>query len=110
VLLIIGTIVAFTFLDWPWRIGVIAALAAIESLEIMLWLRLRRLRAMTGSEALVGTRGKAVTDCDPVGQVRVRGAIWKARSSGAVAAGDDVEVTSVDGLELQIRRASAPVA
>jgi membrane-bound serine protease (ClpP class) len=107
VLLIVGTILAFILLDWPWRAGVIALLGLVESLEIMLWLRLRRTRAMTGPQALVGARGKAMTACNPVGQVRVRGSIWTARAVEELAPGDDVEVTSVDGLELGVRRAPA---
>jgi hypothetical protein len=43
---IIGVTLAILFLDWPWRALVIAGLAAIEALEILLWLKLRKQRSM----------------------------------------------------------------
>jgi membrane-bound ClpP family serine protease len=101
----IGTALAFIFLDPPWRWIVIAALAAIEAFEILLWLRLRRLRAMTGAEAMLGSTGRALTDCEPEGQVRVRGQIWKATCAEGARAGDDVIVTAVSGLRLEVRPA-----
>jgi membrane protein implicated in regulation of membrane protease activity len=71
VVFVIGVALAFMFLDWPGRIVVIVVLGAVEILEIALWLRLRRVRAITGHEALVGAKGTAVTDCKPHGQVRL---------------------------------------
>jgi membrane protein implicated in regulation of membrane protease activity len=102
----IGTALAFAFLDPPWRWLAIGSLAAVEALEIMVWLRLRRLRSMTGTEAMVGAKGRALTDCAPDGQVRVKGQIWRARCPDGTAAGDDVVVTKVDGLRLEVRRAA----
>jgi membrane protein implicated in regulation of membrane protease activity len=104
VLLAIGTGLAILLLEWPARLWVIVPLALIEVLEIFLWLRLRRQHVTTGEEGLIGARGRAVTDCAPDGQVRVRGALWRARCPEGAAAGDDVEVTAVDGLRLEARR------
>jgi membrane-bound serine protease (ClpP class) len=70
----------------------------VEALEILLWLRLRGVRAMTGKEGMVGTKGRALTDCDPEGQVRVKGQIWKATCPDGARAGDDVIVTGMTGL------------
>jgi membrane protein implicated in regulation of membrane protease activity len=103
----IGTALAFAFLDPPWRWIAIGSLATVEALEIMVWLRLRRLRSMTGAEAMVGAKGRALTDCAPDGQVRVKGQIWRARCPDGAAAGDDMVVTRVDGLRLEVRRAAA---
>lgn len=100
----IGVTLAFIFLDWPWRLVVIGVLGAIEIFEILLWLRLRRIRSITGPESLLGATGRAISDLDPSGQVRVKGAIWKARSRTEVRAGDDVVVTSMDGMELEVQR------
>jgi membrane protein implicated in regulation of membrane protease activity len=108
VALAIGTALAFAFLDPPWRWVVIGALAGVEALEILVWLRLRRLRSMTGAEAMAGAKGRALTDCAPDGQVRVKGQIWRARCPGGAAAGDDVVVTKVNGLRLEVRRAALP--
>jgi membrane-bound serine protease (ClpP class) len=102
---IIGVTLAFVFLDWPLRIVVIVVLGAIEAFEIVLWMRLRRKRSMTGAEGIVGARGRAITDCDPDGQVRVKGAIWKAHSPSGATAGDAVVVTATEGIRLKVQRA-----
>ena len=102
--LIIGTLIAFLFLDGAWRIALIAAVALVELAEIGLWLRWRKVRSTTGAEGLLGTLGTALTDCDPDGQVKVKGQIWKARCRDGVRAGDGVEVIGVEGLRLDVAR------
>jgi membrane-bound serine protease (ClpP class) len=104
--LVIGTTLAILYLDPPWRWIVIAALAALEGFEILLWLRLRRIRSITGPEGIVGTRGRALSDCDPEGQVRVKGQIWKATCPAGIAAGEDVVVEASEGLQLRVRPAA----
>ena len=99
----IGTALAFAFLDSPWRWIVIGMLAGVEVLEILLWLRLRRMRSVTGAEGLLGNKGRALTDCMPVGQIRVKGQIWRATCEPGVRAGEDVIVTAVSGLHLSAR-------
>ena len=106
--LAIGTALAFAFLEPPWRWIAIGVLATVEALEILLWLRLRRLRAMTGKEGMLGTKGRALTNCDPEGQVKVKGQIWKARCPDGARAGDDVVVTGMSGLQLEVRPAPLP--
>ena len=109
---IIGTVLAFVFLEWPWRGVAIALLAAYELFEIFLWLRWRNRRSITGADALIGAIATAITDLRPDGQVRLRGEIWKARCDDGASAGDDVVVEAVDGLRLRVRpgslRAGAP--
>ena len=62
---------------------------------------LRRRRALTGPESLVGERGVAVTDLNPEGEVRVQGIIWRAESRGGpVKAGTRVVVVGRMGLKL----------
>ena len=101
---VIGVALAFLFLDWPGRIAVIVVLGAVEMFEIALWLRLPRVRSMTGHEALIGTRGRAVTDCRPEGQVTLKGTIWGARSSAGVSAGEAVVVTATEGIKLEVEK------
>ena len=100
--LIIGTTLAFMFLEWPWRGVVVLGLAFVEGVEIWLWLKLRKVPAATGVEAMVGAHGRAVTDCNPEGQVRVKGQLWRARCPTGVRAGDHITVTAVRGLELEV--------
>jgi len=100
--LVIGTILSFIFLDPPWRYLVIIPLAAWEAFEIFLWLKWRGVKSITGVEAFIGSTGRAVTDCRPVGQVQVRGALWQARCARGVDAGDHIVVEGIDGLVLTV--------
>jgi membrane-bound serine protease (ClpP class) len=101
---IFGGTLALLFLDGVLRWVAIGVLALVEVGEIALWLRMRSWRATTGAEALVGTPGRAISNLDPEGQVRVKGQIWKARSDERVSQGEDVVVLSVDGLRLEVTR------
>ena len=67
---------------------------------------LRRKRKMTGAEALVGKLGVVVSTLSPVGEVRVEGVIWRARSlSGELHAGEKIQVKAVEGISLVVERA-----
>ena len=57
-----------------------------------------------GREWMIGEEGEAVTNVDPDGVVRVRGALWRARTNRAtpLALHDGVRVVEVDGLLLEV--------
>jgi membrane-bound serine protease (ClpP class) len=57
-----------------------------------------------GRDWMVGEEGEAVAAVAPDGVVRVRGALWRARTNRAtpLAAGDPVRVVEVDGLLLEV--------
>ena len=62
----------------------------------------------TGYEELMGAEGDVRVPIDPVGQVFVRGALWRAeRADGAepIPTGDRVRVEAVEGLTLRVRPA-----
>ncbi len=101
---IIGAILAFLFLEPPWRYVAIGALLLFDAVEIAIWLQWRKQKPITGAEAVVGASGTALTDCRPDGQVKVRGQIWKAYSPEGAAAGDSITVTAVDGIRLEVAR------
>jgi len=65
-----------------------------------------RRRAGLGAEGMVGERGTALETIAPGrdGDVRVHGERWRATSAEPVAAGDAIEVLSVDGLRLHVKR------
>jgi membrane-bound serine protease (ClpP class) len=57
----------------------------------------------TGAEELVGAVGEVREPLDPVGQVFLGGALWRARSAGgSIGLGNRVRVRSVDGLTLEV--------
>jgi len=95
----------FLFLDGWMRYALIGAGALIELAEIAVWLRWRNVRATTGVEAMLGMTGVVVTDCDPDGQVKVKGQIWKARCAEGAEVGTNVRVDAVDGLRLDVSAA-----
>lgn len=68
-----------------------------------------RLRpAYSGSEALVGSVGRARENLDPNGLVFVDGALWKGvAAEPPIPAGSPVRVVSRDGLTLQVAAAAA---
>ncbi len=99
---VIGTLLSFAFLDPPWRYLALIPLALWEVFEIYLWLKWRGVRSITGREAYVGAQGRAISDCRPTGQVRVKGQIWRAYCADGVDEGDDIVVKGVHGLRLEV--------
>jgi membrane-bound serine protease (ClpP class) len=57
-----------------------------------------------GREELIGEMGTAEAEVDPDGVVRVRDALWRARTNRAtpIHAGDAVRVVSVEGIVLEV--------
>jgi len=57
------------------------------------------------TDQLVGQVGKATTDLDPRGTVRVASELWTAMAEEPpIAAGEAVEVVAVAGIKLIVRR------
>jgi membrane protein implicated in regulation of membrane protease activity len=103
VLFLGGILLAVFVLPSPW--GIVAVfvggmLDIAESLVLLRWSRRRR--AVTGAEALIGLTAVVVTPCRPVGQVRVAGELWAARSATGADPRAEVVVRGVDGLTLLI--------
>jgi membrane-bound serine protease (ClpP class) len=57
-----------------------------------------------GRDELVGEMGRAEADVDPDGVVRIRDALWRARTNRAtpIHAGDAVRVVSIEGVVLEV--------
>ncbi len=63
------------------------------------------IRAVTGSEGMIGTEGRVVEPLNPVGTVFVKGEYWRARSvDDNIAADATVEILGLDGLTLKVRQ------
>ncbi|MSO94230.1 MAG: hypothetical protein EXQ81_00360 [Thermoleophilia bacterium] len=111
-LIIIAAVVALLFLSPPWSFLLVAVAVLIDIGEIgvfVWWSRRRRRRGPpeVGVEALVGRRGTALARLTPgvpeaVGQVRVSGEIWGARTDVAIERGSSIVVRAVDGLVLEV--------
>jgi len=73
---------------------------------IGLGLKAQRRKPTTGREGIVGERGVAITPLNPYGKIKVHGEIWEAFSENKVKEGDRVEVVSVEGLQLKVKKLS----
>jgi membrane-bound serine protease (ClpP class) len=99
-MLLLGAILLAIFvLPSPW--GIVAIVAGgltdvAESLVLLKWSRRRR--SVSGVDALVGKTAVVSTPT----QVRVAGELWEATSEEPLVAGEEVEVTGVDGLTLRV--------
>ena len=88
----------------------VVALTAVIVTAVFLFViravaRSRRGPSITGTAGMVGQRGTVRLVLDPQGQIMVAGELWKAVSTeGAIQPGEEVEVTSVNGLALGVRR------
>jgi membrane-bound serine protease (ClpP class) len=103
--LIVAIVLALFVLPPALGIVVISGAIALEIAEVYFWLKfLRRYRVQTGAEGLVGEAAEVFQALDPEGRVRLRGEIWRARSSAPAAAGERVRVTGVNGLTLEVER------
>jgi membrane-bound serine protease (ClpP class) len=105
VLLVGGILLAIFVVPWPWGIATViggGVLDVAESLVLLRWSRRRR--AVTGSEALVGSTGTMATRT----QVRVAGELWRVRSEGKLAPGDKVKIVAVDGMTLAVEKEGPP--
>jgi membrane-bound serine protease (ClpP class) len=62
-------------------------------------------KPVTGSEALVGSDGKAVSDFSAGdGMVSIHGELWSASSDVEIRKGDSVTVLQVSGLKLKVKK------
>jgi membrane-bound serine protease (ClpP class) len=100
----------FLVLPDPWNvIGGLVCLG-IGVVEITFWQRrMRREQVQTGIENLIGATGEVTTPLAPVGQIRVLGELWQARSSSDLPRGVAVRVVALNGLTVDVERIdSAP--
>lgn len=107
--LTIAIILALVFLAWPWNLVVILGGLAVETVELAWGLSLaRRWRPQTGAEAMIGEEAEVVVACRPLGEVRVRGELWRARCDERADVGESVRIERLDGLTLVVARTSPP--
>jgi len=90
--------------DIPWTlIGLVAAASAAFFLVVIgMAVQARRRPVVTGSEELIGARGQVIEQANGQWWARVHGEVWKVRSRTELHPGDNVRVTSIDGLALEV--------
>ena len=85
-------------------LGVTAATTAFFVFAIGAVFRAHRRQPATGREGLVGQAGVARTCLNPDGLIFIRGEIWNATCAEGVEPGEQVQVTSVAGLKLKVKK------
>ncbi|OGN94716.1 MAG: hypothetical protein A2Y89_01195 [Chloroflexi bacterium RBG_13_51_18] len=64
-----------------------------------------RRRKISGAEGMIGMIGKVTEPLKPMGTVKIKDEYWTAISTeGDVDTGEDVEVTAINGLNLEVRK------
>jgi membrane-bound serine protease (ClpP class) len=99
-------------IDVPVVIVAAALLGGLTMFAVSKAVKARHGPVSTGWEELVGSEGVVRAPIEPVGQIYVKGALWRARLADPEAAppalGDRVRVDSVDGLTLHVTPLGAP--
>jgi membrane protein implicated in regulation of membrane protease activity len=99
VALVVALLLAFFVLDAPWSVLVVVGAIVLEVGEIGFWFWYsRRRNVQVGAETLIGRPGVVITQCRPLGQVRVGG-------ESGVDVGAQVRVEGRDELTLVVEPA-----
>ena len=91
-------------LGWLPLVGGVLGMVLMMLAGLPATVRSRFSTPTVGRESMVGERGEAVVELKPEGVVRVRGALWPARTNRAtpLAEGAAVEVVGIDGARLEV--------
>jgi membrane protein implicated in regulation of membrane protease activity len=102
---LIVALVLLVFVPWPWNLFAFLGGLFAFGVEVGFWnRRVRGRRASVGAETMIGRRATVVRECRPYGQVRVAGELWEARCHEGADRGDQVTITSRNGLQLVVEK------
>jgi membrane-bound serine protease (ClpP class) len=94
-------------ISWLVIIPTVGATSGLVILAVSMGVRALWRPPTTGAVGMVGHVGVVKRALDPEGQVLVDGELWRAVTrDGAVPAGENVEIVSVDGLTLTVTRSA----
>jgi membrane-bound serine protease (ClpP class) len=103
------TVPSFQRVSVPLVIGVSLASGALFLGVVLFAVRAQKTPVRMGQESLVGRSGTARSDLHPSGTVQLGGELWSAHlaeGEAPVARGERVQVVSVQGVRLVVRKAS----
>ena len=95
-------------LDVPWWVIVLVVLAILAFgafLTQKVYAAHKQDRILTGWEEMIGAEGEVRVALEPVGQMFVNGALWRAKvasGSGPLPVGARARVREIDGLTLHV--------
>jgi len=111
--MIIGGLILIDAPSPELRIGlpVVASVAVPFGLIMIFLLRLaiaaHKMKVVTGDVGMIGLVGVAETDLDLEGSIFVRGELWRAVAKTRVSKGEQVRVTGIKGLMLEVEPETA---
>ncbi len=89
-------------ISWP-VIGAVAVMSlGFTLIVVRLAYRAHRRKVLSGSEELIGATGEVLDWSGRKGHVRVHSERWNAISDQAIARGQEISVTAIDGLILRV--------
>jgi len=109
IIAIAGAIVNAVSLQSGSQVTIVLVVIAVTSLVIAALLGYAAAKAQlakvkTGTEALIGATGVAVTDLKPKGEIRINGEFWEAISkTTSITSGQTVEVVDLEGMALIVK-------
>ena len=117
VVLLDEIILVAIFLFILWLLGIYLPLWALIAIAVALgiWFLVQyklivpilNQRLMTGSQGMLGLKGKVVTPLAPNGYIKINGELWQASSTETnISTGEEVVVVGIDRLKLIVSRES----
>ena len=91
---------------WSFLVPVVSGFAMAVGLVVVIVTRSMFREQTAGVDELLGWIGESRTDLTPEGKVFVRGEYWQARADEEIPTGERVEVTGIEGMCLEVRRAT----
>jgi membrane-bound serine protease (ClpP class) len=108
-MLLLLALLLLLLLPSPWGLVLAVASGIAGIVEVAYWRRrMRGWKVQTGAESLVGATGEVTEPLMPLGQVRVLGELWQARSSSELPRGTPVRVVALNGLIVEVEAAEPP--
>jgi membrane-bound serine protease (ClpP class) len=86
----------------PLVLGIAAASAAFLFLFVGMLVKGRRRPVVSGREAMIGSSGEVLEDCEGEGWARVHGETWRVKSTEPLKRGQRVRVAAIEGLVLNV--------
>jgi len=87
---------------WPLIAAVVALSAAFFIGVVMMALKARKRRVVSGREEMVGAVGEVLEDFSDIGRVRVHSEEWQARCGMPLKRGQRIKVVGIEGLMLTV--------
>jgi membrane-bound serine protease (ClpP class) len=89
-------------ISWQVVGGVAVGAASALMLLMAMLARSQRRAVVTGEEQMVGSVARVLDWRDGQGRVRVHGEIWQARGPAGLRAGQEVRITAIERLQLEV--------